>query len=333
MALSLQDSRAGVSLPLTNLVQGYTQPDLVMRLLFPLAETGAYGGTTVQFDDSTYDEVDDTRDDDTSYPEVEWGYSGQPYKLNTKGLSWRLGDKKRAEMDNLNLNWGQIGSDMLMGKAGLKHEIEAATIATNPALYATTNRITISGGDQWNNADTDPDPIIRRGRSAVADQCGREPQVAVIGRYVFDSLASKYSGNFTSVGTNPGVKPQLTLQTLAQIYGFQQIEICDAIVKRGGVKTKLFGNHMVMGVVNPAAINGNRLPYRPNGQINAITPSYGYTYVYRNNPLMYQPYYDNDRSATVYKLDFDRKVVVTGKDEQSNLITFGYLIANAVANP
>lgn len=328
MALSLQESRAGVSLPLTNLAQGFVQAQMVMRLLFPLAEVGTYGGVTIQFDDSIYNDVDDARADDTPYPEIAWGYTGKPYKLNTKGLSWRLGDKEKREYNNLNMNWGAIASGQLMGRAVLRHEIEAAAVATNLSSYATTNRVTLTAGGQFNDSATDPDPIIRTAKTAVSNQVGVEPNVAVMGRDVFDALASKYSREFAP---NVTIKPQLTLDLLAQIFGLQRVAICDAIVKRGGVKQKVFGKHMVLGYTNPAALNSDRLPYRPDGAINTMTPAYGYTYVMQGNPLMYQPYYDNDRGATVYKLDFDRSIVTTGVDQSSGLITNGYIIYNAVA--
>lgn len=329
MPQTLEQTRAGISLPLTNLAQGVIQSEFVMRLLFPLAETATYGGTTLQFDDSTYEEVDDDRADDTPYPEIDWGYSGKPYKLSTKGLSWRLGDKRRNEFENVKINWGQTATDILMGRAMLKHEVEASVLATTVGNYATANRVTLSGTSQWNDTSADPDPVIRAGKSVVASQCGKEPNVAILGRDVFDALATKYARNFTSTGTSPGLRQQLTLETVASIFGFQKVGICDAIVKRAGVRQKLFGKHMVMGVSNPAGLNAN-LPYRPDASINSIIPAYGYTYVMQGHPLMYKPHRDEDRKATVFQLDFDRRTVLTGVDE-SGKITYGYLIASAVA--
>jgi hypothetical protein len=326
--ISLQGARAGVSLPLTNLALGTVQPEFVMRLLFPLAEVATYGGTVIQFDAADYEDVIDDRADDTSYPEIQSGYNGKAFKLNTKGMRYRVPDKRRKEMENLRINWGQKAVSSLMNKAGLRHEIEAATLATNLALYNTNNRVTLAAGSRFGDAATDPDPIIRAGKSAVANQIGLEPNVAVIGRYVFDALASKYSKNFTSTNTAPGMRSQLSLETLAGIYGFKRVVICDAIVKRSGVKQKVFGNHFVMGYANPAGVNGDNLPYKPDGAIDMVTPAFGYTYVMQGQPAVQVPWYDKDRKATVYDLDFDRQVITTGVDE-TNLITHGYIIANA----
>ncbi|NJR38535.1 MAG: hypothetical protein HC781_06410 [Leptolyngbyaceae cyanobacterium CSU_1_4] len=332
--ISITGARAGVNIALTNLAQGFVQPSYVMRLLYPLDEVATYGGTVLQFDDSMYDDVSDDRGDDTPYPEIQSGYEGKPFKLNTKGLSYRVPDKRRKEMENLRINWGNLASNSLMTRAGLRHEIEGAVKATTVANYAATNRITLSAGNRFGDANVDPDLIIRTGKDSCADQIGVEPNVSVIGRRVFSALANKYARTFTAVGTNPGIRPQLTLMALAQMYGFRKVAVCDAIVKVGGARTKVFGNHMVMAYTNPAALptddvsEGLLIPFRPSGAIDVMTPAYGYTYSFEGNPLMYSPYYDNDRGATVYKLDFDRQVVNSGVND-AGLITHGYLIRDA----
>jgi hypothetical protein len=331
MPTSLQQSRLGINMVLTNLAQGVIQPDYAMRLLYPLAEVADYGGQIIEFDDSAYLEVDDDRADDTPYPEIQESYFGRPFTLNTKGLSFRVGDKKANQMQRLGINWGRRASERLIGRAGLMHEIEAASAATTVGNYATTNRITLSAGSQFNESGVDPDPVIRTGKSAVASQIGVDPNVMVMGRDVYDVLAARYSRNFTATSGGGGLRPQLTEEILAGIFGFARVRVCNALRKTASGRQRIFGKHIVMGYTNPAALNADRLPYRPQGQIDVETPSYGYTYVYVNNPLMYNPYRDEDRGATVYKLDFDRKVTQTGVDRTSGLITHGYLIANAVA--
>ena len=156
MATSLQQSRLGINMVLSNLAQGVIQPEFAMRLLYLLVEVADYGGQIIEFDDSAYLEVDDDRGDDTPYLEIQESYFGRPFTLNTKGLSYRVGDKKANQMQRLRINWGQRASQRLMGQAGLMHEIEAATAATTVGNYANTNRITLSTGSQFNEADVDP---------------------------------------------------------------------------------------------------------------------------------------------------------------------------------
>ena len=164
--------------------------------------------------------MDDDRDDDTPYPEIQESYFGRPFTLNTKGLSYRVGDKKANQMQRLRINWGQRAGQRLMGRAGLMHEIEAATAATTVGNYATTNRITLSVGSQFNEPDVDPDPVIRGGKSAIASQIGIDPNVMVLGRDVYDVIATRYSRSFTATSAGGGLRPQLTEEILADIFGF-----------------------------------------------------------------------------------------------------------------
>jgi hypothetical protein len=326
--ISLSAARLGINLPLTTLAQSFIQPAMVMRLLFPLAEVPTYGGQIIQFDDSEYEDVEDARADDAPYPEIQSGYSGRPFKLNTKGLSYRVPDKRRKEMENLNLNWGQIARNQLMGRAVLKHETEAALVATTLNNYATTNRVTLTTGSQFNDAAVNPVRVIRTAKSAIASQIGVEGNVAIMGRSVYDELANRYANSFTS--SEGVVRPDLTLTQLATILGVERAAVCDALVKRGGVKQRVMDKSMILGFTNPQALDIDRLPYVTDSAVTPMEMSYGYTYVMQGNPLMYEPYYDNDRGATVYKLDFDRKVVASAVDD-SGLIIGGYLIQNAVA--
>jgi len=328
--ISLNGARATQNLILTTIAQGVVQPAFVMRVLFPLVETATYGGTIIQFDDSIYDDASDDRADDTPYPEIQSGYEGKPYKLQTKGLSYRIPDKRKIEMQNLGINWSQMAAQQLMNKAGLRHEIEAATLATTVANYATTHRITLASGSRFGDSGINPDPIIRTAVDTIANTSGDVSSlVAVVGRGVFSALATKYANNFVSTNTAVGMRQQLTLDTLANLFGFQKVMICDAIYKStSGARTKVMTNDMVIANVNPAGINGNTLPYRTGTQINAMMPAFGYTYVMQNHPMAYSPYYDNERGAEVYKLDFDRRIVNTGVDS-SGLINSGYLIKTA----
>lgn len=330
MPTSLYGSRLNINMPLTQLAQGFVQPDYVMKLLFPLAEVSDYGGQIVSFDDSAYDEIDDNRADGTDYPEIEDTFNGKPFTLKTKGIKYKLPDKKREQMANLRINWGDMAAKAVMNRAGLMHEIQCAIQATTVGNYATTNRVTLTAGSQFNEANVDPDPVIRAAKTAVSSQVGVDPNVMILGRDVFDALATKYARNFTDASPS-GLRQQLTEDILANIFGMRRVRVCNAIRKVNGGRTRIMAKDMVLAYTNPDALEADRLPYRPTGAINIMQPSYGYTYVYRNNPLMYDPGRNEEKGYTFYKLDFDREVVNTGVDDGSGLIISGYLIKAAVA--
>jgi hypothetical protein len=328
--LSLEQSRLGINFPLTNLAQGYINAEYVLRLLFPLVEVGRRGGQIIESDRSVYEEVDDSRADDTPYPEIQSGYSGKPFSLDTKGLSYRVGHKLKEESGDLKINWGQVAVDQIMNKFGLMHEKRCAIIASDPNNYSADNRIALAAGGQFNDPAVDPIRIVRRGSTAIARKTGRRPNVIAMGTDVFDELANRYGNAFVS--PEGVVRTSLTNEQLAALLSIQRVVVCDAIStpSRGIEPTPIMGKHLVLAYTNPKALNGDSLPYRTNTAVNFMEYSMGYTYVYQGNPRMLDTYEDKDRRATVYQGDFDRQVVRTGVDDNGKIIG-GYLIANAVA--
>ena len=307
------------------------QPEFVMKILYPLAEVPTYGGTTIQFDDTVYEAANDQRADGAAYNEVQSGYTGGTFKLGMGGLRYVVTHKRRKEMENLNINWGAMAASTLANKAGLAHEMECAIASTTFGNYASTHRIALSAGSRFGDASVDPDPIIRAGKTAIANRIGLEPNVGVMGRAVFDALCTKYAKNFTTsmATTGPGLRQQLSLPDLAVIFGLQKMVICDANVKvAGGAMSKVFGNHLVLARVHPQALTGDALPYKPTGQINIVEPSFGYTYVMQGHPSMYAPWEDKHTKSMIYDLDFDRQVRNIGADA-AGALTYGYLIQNA----
>jgi hypothetical protein len=225
-----------------------------------------------------------------------------------------------------------------MNKLTLRHEIEAASIATTAANYITGGTIadptlgtTLAGsaGSFFTDTAVNPIVVVRRAKAAVAMRIGVEPNVGIIGRDAFDGLAGRYANAFTS-SFDP--RATLTQEQLAGLFGLERLVICDALVRSNIAQglSRVFGKHMVLGYTNPNALNADRLPYKPDGAVTPLAMAYGYTLVMQGNPLMYDPYYDNDRGATVYKGDFDRRVVNPSVDGAAK-ITAGYFLQNIVA--
>jgi hypothetical protein len=330
MPTGYYESNLGVNQILTNIAQRFVQPEHVLRLLYPLVEVGSVSGQILSFDDSDYNTVNDDVADGDSYAEIEDSFTGQPFILSSKGLQYKLTDRKRRQLEFQGYNWGQHAATKLMERASLLHEAEAAVKATTLANYSPNNRVTLTNGSQFNEANVDPEPVIRQGTSRIVKEIGAKPNVMILGRDVFDALAVKFSRTFTSTVVG-GMRQQLTEDVLAATYGYQRVRVCDAIVKQGQTKINPFGKNIVIARVNPAALNSDRTPYKIDGSIMPQEYSFGYTYVYRGHPLMYDRGRNEEKNYDYFKLDFDRQVVNTGVDKNSNQIISGFLIQNAVA--
>lgn len=327
---SIQELRLGINAPLTNLTLGFRQPDYCMSILFPLVEVDAYGGQIVAFGDDEYQDVDDTRADDGQYKEIHSSYDGRPFKLNTKGLMFPITDREIDETKNLGINWSQHAVTQLMNKGSLRHEIEATTIATDADNYATTNKITLSGTDQFSDyANSEPAEVIRTAMSAVSAQIGVDPNLMIVGRTVMDRLQEHPRFREQIQYTSPN---SITPDLLAGFLGITRVKVSNAIRNINGTKSRIMGKDIVLAYVNPAALNNDKMPYvAANGNINIKEPSFGYTYVKKGHPRIRNPWYNEERTRTEYRMDFDRSVELVGIDPDSELITHGYLIKNAVA--
>jgi hypothetical protein len=321
---SVQEARLGVNVPLTKIAQGIKQPDYVLKLLYPVIPTDEYGGQIITFNDSIYDDVDDLRADDGYYKSVTTGYDGRAFKLDTRGLSFRAGDRKLNTWKKRGINPDRLATSTLMNKAGLRHELQAAIKSTTITNYAPGNRIVLTPETNFRNQSVDPGTYIRAAASTIALTTGYEPNVIVFGREVYDAVSENRNvvgaGDFRS-------KDFLTTDAISSRYGFKKAVVCNAIWNSTGVKERIFGKHVVIARVNPAALE-NVDRYTPDQNVTEEEPSYGYTLAYLNHPQVRTPYYDRDRSATVWNMDFDRTLINPGVDDNGQ-ITYGYLIANA----
>ena len=73
----------------------------------------------------------------------------------------------------------------------MEAEMEAATLITTAASYASANKITFAAGDKWSNysGSTDPSDQVRVGATAVRNACGRPPNSIVMDWQVAETLS------------------------------------------------------------------------------------------------------------------------------------------------
>jgi hypothetical protein len=337
IGMSLKEQRLGVNQVLTNLAQGFYQPEFVMRILYPFVAVPGFSGVAPRHDESAYEDVDDTRALDGFYKSVQRSIrTGEPYVLDIRGLSVRVADEEAREAERGGTDWIGEAPTTLMEKFNLRHEIECALRATAIAAYHPNNRIVLTPEQNFRNALVEPDGYIFDAIDAVALAIGAEPNVMVMGREVYSALARNRKFR-TAIGAPGGSAGSDLLEAIKAYFKIDAVKLCTAIQRRGGSKYRVFGKSIVIARTNPLALQTPNTTviqsFAPDRRLKTKTPSYGYTLVYQesanvSHPVVRDPYYDQDRSATVIKGDFDRKVAQTGVDD-TNLITHGFLIANA----
>jgi hypothetical protein len=95
--------------------------------------------------------VDTRWGDGTRANRVDFGYSTKSYICEPFGLELVMTDRQRRNADSI-LNLALAKTRRAQGLILIDQENRVADLYTTLANYATTNRVTLSGTDQWNNA-------------------------------------------------------------------------------------------------------------------------------------------------------------------------------------
>ena len=296
---------------LTSAAQGYSNNTLVGGRLFPTVPVLARGGKILQFGKEAFMLYATGRAPGTNTKRVTVGYLGLPYVLESHSLEGLLPLETMQEADAVpGIDQGSATVNTVQDIIALRLEKQQADTARDPAKYASTNKIALSGSSQWGNEASDPIAVVETGKEAVRQKTGQRPNVAVMGPAVFSALKRhpkildriKYTGRDVP-----------TTELLASLFGLDEIVVGEAIFADDvGVFSDVWGKDMVLAYV-PVGTMAER------GK-----PSFGYTYQLQGYPVVEESYYERNIKSWVYPVTDEVAPVVAGADA-------GYLIANAVA--
>lgn len=109
-------------------------------------------------------------------------------------IDYREGEAAKGLMQSLEQYAAQNVADALL----LKQEALIAAEVQNPALYAASNKMTLSGTSKWSNYDknangtyqSDPIKDIFAGRDASRASCGRYPNTLLLGASTYNALVN-----------------------------------------------------------------------------------------------------------------------------------------------
>lgn len=299
---------------LTEVARGYTNAGMVGTALFPTVPVGQRGGKIIQFNKEAFRAYNTGRSPGANTKRVQFGFSGASYALEQHALEgmvpFELMDEAAA-VPGIDLGRGAVMT--VQDIIALRLEQAQATLATNAALYAATNKVTLSGTSQWSdytNGASHPISVIETAKEAVRAQIGRYPNTVVLGAAVMSKLKHhpdiveriKYTGRDVA-----------TAKLLASLFGVQRVLSGDAVqATDADVMSDVWGKFVVVAYTEVAGI-------AQQGR-----PSYGYTYQLRNYPMVEQAYEDRNAKSWIYPVTDEVSPVIAGAEA-------GYLISAAVA--
>lgn len=178
-----------IDVALSNFALGYHPQGMIADQIFPVIpvkkESDKYytwdKGEAFRVPDNTK-RADGSRSKTVSFTVTSTGYSSDEYALNVE-----ITDRQRDNADSvINLEKAKVRrlKDLIM----LDQEIRVSTVLTTLTNWASTNRLTLSGTQQWNNASyssTDKtygiEAVVDAGKEAVRQQTGGyEPNMIII---------------------------------------------------------------------------------------------------------------------------------------------------------
>jgi hypothetical protein len=310
----MSNSQARVIDPILSAVaRGYQQNNRVGMRLFPRVPVMQRGGRIITFGKEAFMQYANMkRAPGQSTRRVQFGHSGAPYALEDFSLEGQV--PYETEQEAMAVPGIDMASRTVNGVQDIIYnrlEIAQAALATTAANYAASNKITLSGVDQWSALTTcDPVKDVETGKEVIRQQTGKRPNVALMGAAVFAQVKQtaaikdriKYTGRDIA-----------TTELLASLFGVDEVLVGDAITASdAGVFSDVWGKFVV-------------LAYTPTASIAAQgTPSYGYTYQLDSMPMVEEPYVDRNAKSWIYPVTDVCAPVIAGAES-------GYLISAAVA--
>ena len=316
---------------LTEFMHGFlTQSDLhVWNFLFPPVPVDQSGGQVLEFGKEAFKIYNTQRAPGANTLRVNYAYSGKPYSLRNHDIESKVPReylRDALEVPGIDLAQESIALDTEILLNGL--EYEAATIAQNPANYATGNTVSLSGSDQLSPGNTTFLNNFADWKETVRQKIGRYPNVAIFG-----ARAAKAAKQVEKVKElfkfKDNQEVTVSDQMLAQALDIPIVRTGLAVyADQNDQFQDIWGNVIILAYVpnppvSPQNLTGGQAAGQPIAP-SARRPSYGYTYTMRGHPLVEEPYYDANSRSWIYGACYERAPVMTSP-------IAGFLVQNVAA--
>lgn len=298
---------------LTNHARGYAHPERVGRMLFPVVTVPVRGFKRIEFNKASFVKYNTRRAPGADTKRVNFGFEGLPASLNQYALDAVVPREHVQEAEagpGINLQTEAV--DSVLDVMTLDEEVEQANLATDATKYAASNKVTLSGDDQWDDPDSDPKEVINDGKEAVRKKIGRDPNTLVITSPTFRALddhpklleKTKYTSS-----------DSVTEEILARYFNVDKVVVARGIYAESEDAEDfqdIWGNAAVLAYV------------APEGRRSARVPSYGYTYQLAGHSFVEPMAWERNSKSWIAGVTDERSAELVGADA-------GFLLSDVVA--
>jgi len=297
---------------LSQFARGYQQAGLIGRVLFPRAFVPVRGFKRVEFGKEGFRLYNTRRAPGTATKRLVFGYDGKPASLDQHGLDGVVPREHVGEAAaGPGIDLQQEASRVVLDAMQLDEEVSQAALATTAGNYAAANKVTLAGSDQWSHADSKPKDAVKEGKEAVRSKIGRNPNVMVISKPIFNAL-DDHPALLDKLKYTSGAS--ITTDILARYFDVDKVVVGEAVYTDGDETsfTDVWGNFCVLAYVPQG------------GQPSVRVPSYGYTYTLAGHPFVEQTRWDADAKSWINGVTDERSAELVGAEA-------GYLMSSVIA--
>jgi len=291
-----------------------SQGMMVADVLFPTVPVGQRGGRVISFGNDDFRLINSARAPGAATKRVQFGYSSTNYALVDYSLEGSVPIELLQEGQAVpGINQAEVAIRKVRNLMALEREKQAADLATNAALYAASNKLTLSSTDRWDQyAEAASDPIadIQAAREAIRAQIGMRPNVLTVGPKVLTSLRS-HPKILDRLSTSAD-RPPASLAQLAALLEIERVIEGGAIYHNGTAMVDVWGTFAHLAYTTPASL------------AEMGSPSFGYTYQLEGYPIAEEQYYERNAKTWYFPVTDARQPQLVGAPA-------GFLFTTAVS--
>ena len=292
--------------------RGYRNAEYIGHLLFPRVTIPNRSMHVLKFGKEAFRKYNTRRAPGAEKVRIQYGYAAESVALDQYALEAMVPvehQEAAEQVPGIDLASGAI--NMVLDVTDLGLEYDLASLARDPAKYADSNKVELTGKQRWSDPTSDPLKDIDEAKDAIRRRIGRYPNVLTLGPTAFKALKRhpkiKEQFKYTS-------SQSITAQMLAAYFDLDQVIVGKAVF----LPETSGENDDAQDVWGDDAI----LSYVPQAGATFQVPAFGYTYVLNGYPQVTQPYFENRNDSWIYPTKVERRPYLVGAEG-------GFLFQNA----
>jgi len=297
-------SQVHVNVALTNVSLAYRNPAFISDLVAPPVNVRKQQDKYFVYDSDreAFRSTDDRRAPGAEANEVDFALSSDSYYCQDHALVSVIPDEERENADPA-IQPDIDRTEFLTDKIDLNKEIELAdVVATDSSLPGTT----LSGSDQWSDADSDPLIAVEDGKASIISQVQVNPNTLVLPYDVYTKVRT-HDKIVSRVHYSGAQVP--TAQVLAELFDVERV-----LVPRAVKNTALPGHAASMSYV--WGKNAFLCYVPPRAALKTV--SFGLSFVWTAAPgsmggRVVETWRENARKSDIIRVQryYDQKVIAS----------------------